>query len=95
MILSTTHPHDVFGICPVCDYQLHVHRLHCEQCNTTIENTFLLNRFTFLTREQIELLDTFLACRGNMKDIERKLKISYPTIRTRLDDLFNTLGYEN
>ena len=34
------------------------------------------------------LLELFLRVRGNVKDVERELGLSYPTVRARLDEAF-------
>jgi len=34
----------------------------------------------------------FLACRGNIKDVEKQLRISYPTVRSKLDEINNKLS---
>ena len=39
------------------------------------------------------LTELFLRCRGNLRDVERTLGLSYPTVRARLDALLATLGY--
>jgi hypothetical protein len=36
----------------------------------------------------------FLRVRGNVKEIERALGLSYPTVRARLDEAFNAAGFE-
>jgi hypothetical protein len=38
-----------------------------------------------------EVLRVFLASRGNMKELERHLGVSYPTARARFDDLLRKL----
>ncbi len=38
------------------------------------------------------MLRVFLASRGNMKELERHLGVSYPTARARFDDLLAKLG---
>ncbi len=38
------------------------------------------------------MLRVFLASRGNMKDLERHLGVSYPTARARFDALLSKLG---
>lgn len=35
----------------------------------------------------------FLTSRGNIKEVERLLGISYPTVRSRLDAIIEALGY--
>jgi hypothetical protein len=85
-------PHDVIAICPVCASDLSVTRLHCDACGTTLEGEFSVGRFNRLTREQMTLLESFLRSRGNLRDIERELGISYPTVRARVDALVRALG---
>jgi hypothetical protein len=36
-------------------------------------------------------LDTFLKCRGNIKEVEKALNISYPTVKGLLDELLKKL----
>ncbi len=85
-------PHDVIATCPVCGGELMVTRLHCSACDTTIEGTFGAGRFARLGREQTLLLESFLRSRGNLRDMERELGISYPTVRARVDALVRALG---
>ena len=75
-------PHDVISTCPVCAGELAVTRLHCRSCGTTLEGEFSVGRFGRLTREQLVLLESFLRSRGNLRDMERELGISYPTVRS-------------
>ena len=83
----------VVARCPVCSEQLQVVRLDCGRCGTRMEGSFSLGRFHALTPEQTEFLETFIRARGNFKDIERELGISYPTVRSRLDALIRALGF--
>jgi hypothetical protein len=86
-------PHDVISTCPVCSGELAVTRLHCRSCGTTLEGDFSVGRFGHLTREQLALLESFLRARGNLRDMERELSISYPTVRSRLEALLKALGF--
>jgi hypothetical protein len=85
-------PHDVISTCPVCAGELAVTRLHCRACGTTLEGDFSVGRFGRLTREQLALLESFLRSRGNLRDMERELGISYPTVRSRVEALVRALG---
>ena len=85
--------HDVISTCPVCSNELAVTRLHCASCGTTLEGEFSVGRFGRLSREQTTLLESFLRSRGNLRDIERELGISYPTVRTRVEALVRALGF--
>jgi hypothetical protein len=86
-------PHDVISTCPVCSSELAVTRLHCRACGTTLEGEFSVGRFGRLTREQLLLLESFLRSRGNLRDMERELGISYPTVRSRVEALVRALGF--
>ena len=83
---------EVISTCPVCESQLRVTRLHCNTCGTTIEGEFNVGRFADLGRDQMLLLEAFLRSRGNLRELERELGVSYPTIRGRIDDLLRSLG---
>jgi len=86
-------PHDVISTCPVCSGELAVTRLHCRSCGTTLEGEFSVGRFGRLTKEQLVLLESFLRSRGNLRDMERELGISYPTVRSRVEALVRALGF--
>ena len=86
-------PHDVISTCPVCSSELAVTRLHCRSCGTTLEGDFSVGRFGRLTREQLGLLESFLRSRGNLREMERELGISYPTVRSRVEALVRALGF--
>jgi hypothetical protein len=70
-----------------------VTRLHCRSCGTTLEGEFSVGRFGRLTKEQLVLLESFLRSRGNLRDMERELGISYPTVRSRVEALVRALGF--
>ncbi len=83
---------DVISTCPVCSSELAITRLQCRGCGTAIEGEFSVGRFGRLNREQLTLLESFLRARGNAKELERELKVSYPTVRARIDSLVRALG---
>ena len=84
--------HDAIATCPICAGELAVTRLHCRSCGTTLEGDFNVGRFARLSREQFALLESFLRSKGNLKEMERELGISYPTVRARVDALLRALG---
>ena len=83
---------DVIATCPVCQGELTVTRLHCRSCGTALDGEFGVGRFGRLEREQLTFLESFLRSRGNLKEMERELGISYPTVRSRLEVLLRALG---
>ena len=80
--------------CPVCSSRLAVTRLTCPSCDTELSGAFASCEFCVVTDEDREVLRVFLASRGNMKDLERHLGVSYPTARARFDALLTRLGIE-
>src|SRR5688572_4201322 len=85
---------EVTGRCPMCDGELVVTHLRCQQCGTGLEGVFTLNKFDRLSREQLRFADVFVKNRGVIRDVERELGISYPTVRSRLDEVIRALGYD-
>ena len=83
---------DVISTCPVCEGELLISRLHCRSCGTALEGEFGVGRFGRLNKEQLALLESFLRSKGNLKEMERELGISYPTVRGRVDALVRALG---
>ncbi|WP_291632772.1 DUF2089 domain-containing protein [Clostridium sp.] len=79
--------------CPVCSSKLKVTRLKCDECGTMVENQFELSKFDYLNSEQLYFIEVFLKSRGNIKDVEKELGISYPTVRAKLDEVITSLGY--
>lgn len=79
--------------CPVCSSKLKAIKLKCNNCNTVIDNEFELSKFDYLNNEQLYFIETFIRCRGSIKEVERELGISYPTVRAKLDDVIESLGY--
>ncbi|ACV63324.1 conserved hypothetical protein [Desulfofarcimen acetoxidans DSM 771] len=83
----------ILNRCPVCEHEMIITNLACNNCRTKIEGEFLPSKFCRLPQEQIEFIEVFLKCRGSIKDVEKELGISYPTVRNRLDSVLQTLGY--
>jgi hypothetical protein len=81
-------------LCPICQSELEVARLHCTSCDTTIEGHFALGQFSNLTPEQLEFVFTFVRCEGKINRMEVELGLSYPTIRNRLHEVIRAMGYE-
>ncbi|NLL05793.1 MAG: DUF2089 domain-containing protein [Clostridiaceae bacterium] len=85
---------EVLGKCPVCSSETIVTRISCDNCSTTIEGEFTLCKFCRLTSEQKHFIDTFIKCRGNIKEMEKELGVSYPTVKNRLEDAAAALGHK-
>ncbi|MCL6451305.1 MAG: DUF2089 domain-containing protein [Acetobacteraceae bacterium] len=78
--------------CPACGGEMEVARYHCPACDTSLEGHFAGCRFCLLDSDQRRLVEVLLQARGNLRDVERELCISYPTVRARLDAALAALG---
>lgn len=81
------------GDCPVCGDMMHIARLECDNCGTAMEGHFLLNSLSRLSMDHLDFLESFIRNRGVIKDIEVDLGISYPTVKSRLEEVIKSLGY--
>lgn len=73
---------------------MHVTRLHCRHCDSTLEGQFSLGRFYRLTPEQQLFVETFIRCEGKISWVQEVMNLSYPAVRARLDEVIRALGYE-
>lgn len=78
--------------CPSCSGKVVVTELSCTDCKTSVKGSFELPIFAVLSPAEEGFLRVFLAARGSIKEVERQLNISYPTVRGRLESLLNKLG---
>jgi hypothetical protein len=78
--------------CPVCGDALHTTRLSCDGCDTELTGHFAGCEYCALGAEDRRILRLFLSSRGNVKDVERALAVSYPTARARVDAVLAKLG---
>jgi hypothetical protein len=84
----------VIGQCPICTDTLHVTRLHCRNCDTTIEGQFSLGRLYHLSPEQLNFVETFMKCEGKINRVEQEIGLSYPAVRSRLTEVIRAMGFE-
>ncbi len=81
--------------CPVSGEPLEVTRLQAPGSGVAIEGRFQPNEFALLPAEHVEFLRLFVKVRGNLKEVERAMGVSYPTVRLRFEHLLRALGYES
>lgn len=86
--------HPAPSTCPVCTEELITTRLSCVNCHTEISGTFAHCRYCQLTGDDLALLEVFLRSRGNLRDVQAHLGVSYPTARQRFNDLLGRLGLD-
>ena len=80
--------------CPVCGERMLVTKLRCSHCGTELSGEFAPCRFCRLEEKHLQVVETFLRCRGSIKEVERALGVSYPTVKNMLDAALTALGLD-
>lgn len=57
-----------------------------------VKTQFAGNEFVGLDEDNLHVLRIFVACEGRIRDMERALGVSYPTVKSRLAALRSALG---
>ncbi|MBN1179725.1 MAG: DUF2089 domain-containing protein [Anaerolineae bacterium] len=84
----------VFAECPVCHGDLAVTRMVCRNCGSALEGRFTMGRLFQLTPEHLHFVEVFVRCEGKINRVQEELGVSYPTVRSRLEEIIRALGYE-
>ncbi|MBC8526279.1 MAG: DUF2089 domain-containing protein [Candidatus Cloacimonetes bacterium] len=77
--------------CPVCNETLEIVEYHCPNCDITIRGKFQVGELASLSPSQQQFVKVFLCCQGNIKEVEKSLSISYPTVKNRLAEITQIL----
>jgi len=80
--------------CPACSSSLKVGRLYCEECQTEVSGSFSMPLLAKLSEEDQSFVLDFVRFSGSLKDMAKKMGISYPTVRNILDDIIVKLNKE-
>ena len=80
------------GKCPICGGSLAGAEAQCAACGVTLRGDFTVGPFDRLNPSQAEFLRLFVVNRGNLRRLKTELKVSYPTVRARLDDLIQAIN---
>lgn len=79
-------------ICPSCDSLLKVKQLYCENCETDVTGLYSLPIISQLSIEDQRFILDFVKASGSLKVMAQNMKLSYPTVRNRLDDIINNIN---
>ena len=78
--------------CPACGEKLHIGRLICPGCHAEFPTDTPLSAYDYLTADESAFLTALLTCRGNLKEVQTSLGISYPSAKKKLDGVLESLG---
>ena len=85
------HPRPVKQDCPYCGAGMSVTRMTCDRCDVAIEAAFPMSRLGSLPVEHQRFIEMFVLAGGNLKEIAEQVGVSYPTVRSRLDKIIESL----
>jgi hypothetical protein len=80
--------------CPYCGAGMAVTRMTCAQCAVSVDAAFPMSRLASLPVEHQRFIEMFVLSGGNLKEIAEQVGVSYPTIRSRLDKVIESLRSE-
>src|SRR3954462_8000472 len=78
--------------CPSCGGPLEIGEVHCTLCETQVHARYRPCDFCLLSEEQSTFLLLFVTSRGNLSEVEKRLGVSYPTVRAKLDEVIERLS---
>ncbi|MEA3335609.1 MAG: DUF2089 domain-containing protein [Chloroflexota bacterium] len=81
----------IIEACPTCGDRLTITEVSCDTCGTQVRSRYSPCPFCSLTEEEQTFLLLFVRSRGNLKELEKTLGVSYPTVRAKLDELIQNL----
>jgi hypothetical protein len=71
-----------------------VSRMTCPACEISVDAAFVASRLANLPSEHQRFIEIFVLAGGNLKQIAEQAGVSYPTVRSRLDKVINSLRQE-
>lgn len=80
--------------CPICKQELVVRELHCPSCDVSYKGNFSQSWLGGLNPQQLEFIKLFIIVQGNIKEMETRLGISYPTVKNRLAEIIRFIVRE-
>ena len=81
----------ILATCPICKRELKIRELHCPHCEVSIRGNFENSWLAELNASQLEFVRLFLLVQGNLKELQEKLGISYPTVKNRLAEIIEII----
>ena len=85
---------DLPADCPLCGGEVRITQIRCDCCSSEINSTFVTGPLGKLPAESQKFIAVFLRHRGNIKQVEKEIGISYPTINKMLEGINRLLGAE-
>ena len=87
--------HNLNICCPACHGHLDARILECNSCGIRVEGTFARSEFDQLDEHEMHFLRIFVHCEGKIRELEKSLGVSYPTVKARLANLKEKLSLDS
>ena len=82
----------IIETCPTCNGRsLTISEVTCDACGAQVRSRYRPCPFCALNDEEQTFLLLFVRSRGNLKEVEKTLGVSYPTVRSKLDEIIDRL----
>lgn len=82
----------IIETCPTCGKAgLTVSEVTCDACETQVRSRYRPCPLCALNDGEQTFLLLFVRSRGNLKEVEKTLGVSYPTVRAKLDEIVDRL----
>jgi hypothetical protein len=80
--------------CPICHKNVKVKKLSCTHCQVDFEGDFYTSPLMALSADHQQFIELFILSSGSLKEMAQILGVSYPTVRSRLDQVIERLKGE-
>lgn len=80
--------------CPICEGKLKVEKVKCTSCQMSLEGSFFTSPLLNLSAQHQEFIEMFVLSSGSLKEMAKRLGVSYPTVRARLNEIIANLQEE-
>ena len=77
--------------CPSCQQRLTVSQLQCSGCETMVAGNYQLPTLASLSSADQRFVVQFVTVGGSLKEMAKHLKVSYPTVRNRLNQVIERI----
>jgi hypothetical protein len=94
MLIEMADVRPIDNQCPYCGSGMTVTQMTCGHCRVAIAAAFPMSRLGSLPVEHQRFIEMFMLAGGNLKEIAEHVGVSYPTIRSRLDKVIESLRGE-
>ena len=80
--------------CPFCNDKVRIKKVECCKCGINFEGEFYTSPVMSLSEEDQSFVELFVLNSGSLKEMAKLLGITYPTVRSKLDQIISNIKEE-